>query len=390
MTHQTASWGVITALSSVMALRLIGLFMVLPFFSGYALQLSGATPLWVGMAMGIYGLTQAGFQIPFGMWSDHVDRRYVMLCGLALFVVASLWAAEAHNITTLICARALQGSAAIGSVGLALMADLTLPEDRSKAMAVLGMSVGGAFFLAFMLGPLLHQWFGVPSLFLISASLGVLAIIILMSCVPTPKSHVAIKMDQMRTIIFDMRLNFFQGSAFLLHIILVAVFFVLPLMLQDKSIASASTWHLYLPAMCLSILFVLPGLRHRAQSYSIMSVFFVSLGALFFAPVIWLVTLNMHSRFYIVLGLICFFAGATLLEAWLPAWVSQHAPPSRRGMALGIQSSAQFLGMFVGSIFAGSLYAHFHVAGVLLGLSVVVLLWLVCLCLGRSQMARIS
>lgn len=263
MTHKMTSTERRAAISlaTIMALRMLGLFMVLPVFTLYANQLTDATPTLIGIAIGIYGLTQGLCQIPFGILSDHIGRRKVIALGLFIFILGSLIAGMSTTIWVMIIGRALQGAGAVGSTIIAMIADFTRLEQRTKAMALAGITIGISFALSMALGPLMANWF---NLFYLAACLGLLAIGALFIWVPTPTRpvwHQETEPDvtQFSALLREpelLRLNF---GIFALHAILTASFVVLPLSLQNLAgLTSHQQWQLYLPVLLCAFLLSLP------------------------------------------------------------------------------------------------------------------------------------
>jgi MFS family permease len=371
------------SLSTVMALRMIGLFMVLPVFTLYAKQLAGATPTLIGIAIGIYGLTQAILQIPFGWLSDRFGRRPLILLGLLLFAIGSLLACFAPSIYWMIIGRALQGVGAIGSTILALLADLTREEQRTKAMAIAGISIGFSFMLAMLLGPLLAQWLAVNNLFLLAVLCAGIAIVILYTCVPVPthaetarfniseeKSLSVLKLFLQPTLT---RLN---SGIFILHAIFTASFIVIPISFyQFTGLPATRQWLLYVPALLLAaiISLICIGRAERKKQnkfYFLGSILIIILGEI----ILWVFADHLFSA---ALGLCCFFIGFSLLEAFLPSLVSRSAPRAQKGTALGLYSCAQFSGIFMGGALGGWLYGQFSFTGVYIFCIVLALLWFI-------------
>lgn len=255
---------VATSLSAIFASRMLGLFMVLPVFALYAEKLDGFTPTLAGLAIGIYGLTQAIFQIPLGMLSDRIGRKPVIIGGLIIFAIGSVVAAMADSITGVIIGRALQGSGAIASAIMALAADLTREEHRIKVMASIGMSIGLSFALAMVFGPMLHGWFGVEGIFWITAILAFAGILVAKFWVPTPvisRFHrdAEVEISWFRQAFADPQLLRLDTGIFILHFILISMFMVLPGILRDKlGVALELHWQLYLPAMFFGVLAMVP------------------------------------------------------------------------------------------------------------------------------------
>ena len=341
-------------------------FIVLPVFSLYAQQLPGATPLLIGIAVGIYGLTQGLLQIPFGIGSDRIGRKPIILLGLIIFCLGSLIAALSHSIIGIIIGRTLQGAGAVGSATIALVADLTRDNQRTKAMALVGISIGFAFASAMLLGPLLSQWIGVPGLFALTAILGVLAIFLLSAVVPNPPPltlHHSQALGSFRaflSLLTNKQLAPLYWGIFILHAILTSSFIVIPISLQTvRHLTASKQWTLFIPALIFASIISLALLRKigsRTPGQWLMIGAIVILG---FSELLFQHTLEMNLG--PAISLFLFFSAFTLLEACLPAFISLAAPAASRGAAMGIFSSSQFLGIFVGGLVGGWLYG---VAGI--------------------------
>lgn len=368
-------------LSIIMGLRMIGLFMVLPLFSLHAHQLAGATPTLIGLAMGIYGLSQALFQIPFGALSDHVGRKPIICIGLIIFILGSLIAGFADSIVLMIIGRALQGAGAVGSTILAMLADLTREETRTKSMAIAGITIGFSFSLAMFVGPVLSEWLSINGLFYLAAVFGVIAIIVLFTFVPTP-THVRWHRDtepeltSFLKLLLSPELAKLNIGIFILHAIFTASFVVIPISLLHSAGLKASTqWQLYLPSLLIAFILCLLciGLAERKQQlkpYFLGSIITIAGAEL----VLWQAGSNL---LIIGIGLCAFFAAFSLLEAFLPSLISRTAPAWRKGSALGIYSCSQFFGIFVGGVLGGWLYGKFSFAGVYLACIILALIWLI-------------
>ena len=351
------------ALASIMSMRMIGLFMILPVFALYAQDLPGITPTLVGLVIGIYGLTQATFQIPFGMLSDRFGRKPIITLGLLLFAVGSLMAAFSTSIGGLILGRALQGCGAIASAVLALAADLTREEHRIKAMALMGMSIGMSFILALAIGPLFNRWIGVPGIFLLTAFLAVGAIGILHLVVPQPLScrfhrdtePVPAQFKRVLKNTQLLRLNF---GILLLHFLLTSLFVVLPLALITQ-LESDHHWQIYLPVLLVSFMSIIPFIIYAEKYRHLKKVFIGAIGILGLS-MLGLSYLH-QSLSGIVLMLLLFFAAFNLLEASLPSLISKIAPPASKGTAMGVYSTSQFFGAFLGGLGGGWLHHHYNI-----------------------------
>jgi MFS family permease len=348
------------ALASIFFLRMLGLFMLLPVLALYGARIEGATPLLIGAALGIYGLTQAALQIPMGRWSDRIGRKPVIAIGLVTFTIGGIVAALSGHIFAILAGRALQGAGAISGAVLALASDLTRPQHRTAVMALIGISIGLAFSAAFVLGPWLDSLFGLAGLFWVAAALGVAALPILIYAVPNPPGPIQTVPGEVRRIAWPPApelLSLYVG-VFCLHGILAASFISIPLILQDGiGLESGQHYSIYIPVLIISLLCVAPMimLAHRAGVG--LALFRIAIGIVIIGElVLWLGPLQ---KMTIVFGLTAFFIGFNFLEASLPSMVSRAAPEAGRGGALGTYSTAQFIGLFAGGLGGGALSGAF-------------------------------
>jgi MFS family permease len=366
------------SIAAIYALRMFGLFMIVPIFMLFAHHLKSSTPFLIGVAMGCYGLTQALFQMPLGVLSDHKGRKPVILFGLVIFVLGSIIAALSHTIWGVMIGRCLQGAGAVGSATSALLADLTRVEHRTKAMAIIGITIGTAFSAAMVLGPILASHFSGSFLFWLSALCGIFAMVVLRFGIPaTPKTSFSpikeISFQRLWGLLRHPELMALNMGVLILHALLTANFLALPVVLQHLGFAEKQQWHLYLPVLLVAFLFVGGFIRIiEKKQWGLLAVmqtvFFLAAGEL------GLLNLN-HSLSATALVLCVFFTAFTLLEALLPSAVSKLAPAEQKGAALGIFSSFQFAGIFVGGILGGWVYSHYTVNGVF-GLGVLlVMIW---------------
>ncbi len=367
-----------TSLAGIFAVRMLGMFMILPVFALYAEHLEDVTPLLIGVAIGIYGLTQALLQIPFGMASDRLGRKPVIAVGLLIFAVGSVLAALADSIQGVIIGRALQGSGAVAAAVMALAADLTREEHRTKAMAFIGMSIGMSFVVAMVLGPLLNQWFGVPGIFWLTALLALAAIGLLYLAVPNPvvtQRHRDAEpvAGQFGRILRDGQLLRLDLGILVLHLVLTASFVVVPLVLRDVGFAPARHWLLYLPVMVLAITLAIPFIIVAEKKRRLKQVLLGAVAALALAAA-GMAGLG-DSLGNMALLLLLFFTAFNLLEATLPSLVSKFAPADARGTAMGVYSSSQFVGAFIGGASGGWLHGQFGLHSVFLFCAVVLGLW---------------
>ncbi len=371
----------VISLSSIMALRMIGLFMVLPVFSLYTHQLTGATPALIGLAMGIYGLSQAIFQIPFGALSDRFGRKPIITLGLCLFATGSLIAGFAHSITLMIIGRALQGLGAVGSTLLALMADLTRENQRTKAMAISGITIGLSFSMAMFVGPILIKWMPVNGLFFLATLLGLSGIALLYTIVPTSQTHhwhrdTEPEFNSFFTLLLSPELAKLNSGIFILHAIFTASFIVIPISLyRIGGFPSDRQWELYLPTLFIAFVISLVCIGMAEKKQRVKPYFIGGIMALAVAELLlWIGPSHLSLT---LLGLCSFFGGFSLLEAFMPSLISRTAPATRKGSALGIYSCSQFSGIFVGGLLGGWLYGQFSFAGVYLFCLSLTFFWLI-------------
>jgi MFS family permease len=365
-----------------MAFRLLGMFMILPVFSAYLTRIPHATPMLLGIAIGIYGLTQACLQIPFGLASDLIGRKIMITIGLGLFIVGSLVAGYSHGIYGIIIGRAIQGSGAIGSSLLALLADNTRDENRSKAMAMMGMMIGTAFSLAMIIGPWVSSHFGLQGIFILSALLGAFGLVIIWFGVPqTPHYQidrsVSPTLEGFKAVFKSKQLLRLDASIFFQHAIFTAFFVAIPILLTEHMHFSAHHQSLlYLIIMTIAFIIMMPLVMFAEVKRVLRPVFIACILALLATQLLFL---NHHSdhTWSIIALLIVFFIAFNLLEATLPSWVSKVAPLNVKGCALGVYSTCQFLGIFVGGTLGGIALHHDHISGIFLLTSGLAILWLI-------------
>lgn len=366
-------WRAVASLALIYWLRMLGLFMILPVFSASAGQYAGATPALIGIAIGIYGLTQAVLQVPFGMASDRVGRKAVIGVGLLIFIAGSVLAAQSEHIVGVIIGRALQGGGAISAAVTALLADLTRPQSRTLSMAVLGISIGAAFLLALVTGPVLLRFVGLDGVFIAAAVLGAGALLAL-ATVPRAPAPQQPPRGSLQLALAAPGLRPLYGGIFVLHAVMTAAFVVVPLQLRSSlDVAAADQWRVFAPVMLCSIL-PLPLLVHWAERRGQQARVFagcIALAALALAAVA-----MAGTAWALAIGLAAYFAGFNFLEASLPSLVSKAAPESIRGAALGVYSSAQFFGAFVGGTLGGVLLGAWGGAATLLASAGMLACWL--------------
>ena len=368
------------SLAGIYSVRMLGLFIVLPVFTLYGSELSGHTKFLIGLAIGIYGLTQAILQIPFGMLSDRVGRKPVILGGLVIFIVGSVVAAMSHSIYGVILGRALQGAGAISSTVLALAADLTRDEHRTKIMGTIGLSIGVAFSVALVAGPILNRWIGVDGIFWATAALGVAGIAIALWAVPTPRDHklhrdTEVVADAFSAVLSDRQLLRLDLGIFMMQFVLTANFVVLPVVLTHLTgVAVGSSWEVYLPVMLIAFVLMVPFIIIAEKRRKLKPIFIGSVTVLGLAEILFLVSDRSFSAMLITL--LIFFTAFNLLEASLPSLVAKMAPPARKGTAMGIYSTSQFLGIFAGGAAGGAVYGAWGFDGVFVLGTAGIALWL--------------
>lgn len=363
------------SLSLVYATRMMGLFLLLPVLSVLGQNLHGATPLLIGVALGIYGLFQAALQIPFGMLSDRVGRKRVIYFGLMLMVAGSLVAAMADSIWQVIAGRALQGAGAISAAVMALAADLSRDSQRTKMMAVIGASIGLSFVVSIMVGPMLMGTIGLDGIFLIIAASGVLSALLVRFGVPDAKILVnrdfSATGQQLREVMANRELQRLDLSILVLHLLITATFVCVPLGLLARDFDAASHWQIYLTACMLSLLILVPliGLSERSVRW-VMVAAIVGLGLAEF-----LIGVSGNQWWFVVVSLGLFFGFLNVLESMLPSLVSRIAAAGTRGTAMGVYSSSQFFGAFLGGVLGGWLAGSAGLRRAHLILGMLCLMW---------------
>lgn len=362
-------------------MRMLGLFMLIPVFELEAHNYQHFTPLLMGLALGIYGLSQALLQIPLGLLSDRLGRHRVIIFGLLLFLGGSVLAALSDSLYGIIVGRALQGAGAIASTLMALVADLTQEQNRSKAMAMIGGSIGLSFMLAMVIGPLVAAAFGLPGIFWLTALLAVIGLGMVQFRIPRPVKMVHNR--ETRTdfsligeLVSNGQLRRLNISVFCLHMLLMAAFTAVPSALKaGLQLPESSMWWLYLLLMGGGFVLMLPFMiraekqqRHRATLLGAVALVAVTMAA---------AALSLHTGLALAAALFGFFAAFNYLEASLPSWLSKIAPAGYRGTAMGIYSTAQFFGAFVGGLLGGLCLQYGSAQLLFWLLAAIALLWLV-------------
>ncbi|HEV7139046.1 MAG TPA: MFS transporter [Steroidobacteraceae bacterium] len=368
------------SLAAVFSVRMLGLFMVYPVFAAFARHLAGATPYKIGVALGIYGLSQGALQMPFGTLSDRIGRKTMIVIGLVIFALGSAVAAGATSIDGMIIGRLLQGAGAIGSVVLALIADLTAEKNRTKAMALVGMTIGFSFLVAIVTGPAIAGWIGVAGIFWLMAALALAGIAITLLIVPVaPRPHLQPEAETVPALIGAslrnpelLRLDF---GIFALHAMLTASFLVVPALLRGTlAMSSREQWLVYLPVLLLSVAVMVPAIIIAERYQRMKSVVVGAVVALALSQL--MLAVGGGDPYVLLAGLVVFFSGFNIMEASLPSLVTKTAPAGSRGTATGIYSSSQFLGIFAGGIIGGWVHETAGTAAVFLFASAVAIIWL--------------
>ncbi len=364
------------SLAGLFSLRMVGLFMILPVFSVYGSGLSGATPFLVGLAVGAYGLAQLMLQIPFGLLADRYDRRNLILIGLALFALGGAIAALSSSIWGVIAGRFLQGSGAISAVVMALMSDAVREENRTKAMATVGMSIGISFAVAFVLGPVLAHVVGLSGLFATTALMGLVAMVIAVRYVPraaqAQRQLPVHYWQHLQSLLGHVELGRLNVGIFTLHLVMTACFVALPPLLVHAGLPVAQHGWLYLPVMLLAFVALIPAVIVAERQQRMREVFLFAILVLVLA----MVALSQAHGLTALIAAVCvFFFAFNLLEALLPSLVSKVSPAGSKGTAMGIYSSSQFLGAFLGGMLGGLSHSMPYGVSVFWLLAALVLLW---------------
>jgi len=370
-----ATWG----LGTVFSLRMLGMFMVLPVLTTYGMALQGASETLIGLAIGIYGLAQAIFQIPFGLLSDRIGRKPLIVGGLLLFVLGSVIAACTDSIWGIILGRALQGSGAIAAAVMALLSDLTREQNRTKAMAFIGISFGVTFAIAMVVGPVVTHALGLQALFWMIAILASLGIFITLLVVPSTPHHVLNRESGMvkgsfRKVLANPRLVKLNIGIFCLHILLMSSFVALPGQFEQAGFPAPEHWKVYLSTMLIAFAGVVPFIIYAEVKRRMKRVFVGCVGMIVIAEIVlW----GAEGHFWtLVVGVQLFFFAFNLMEAILPSLISKESPAGYKGTAMGIYSTSQFLGVAVGGSMGGWVFGHFDAQTVFMVGAMVAAAWL--------------
>lgn len=366
-------------LSGIFGLRLLGMFVILPVFAIYAERLPGGDNLTlVGLAIGAYGLTQALLQIPFGWWSDRYGRKPVVYIGLVIFAVGSFVAALAPNIYMVIFGRMLQGAGAISAAVIAMTADLTREDQRAKAMAMIGSTIGVAFALSLVASPWLDRMIGVPGIFALTGILALGAMLVMWRVIPDAPQNPPAPGRALKDfwhVLTDPQLARLNWGIFALHAVLMALFIVVPFGLRDAGLPVGEHWQVYLPVMLGSFVLMMPAVLQAGNPVLLRRWFIVSIAVLLAAHLAlpWLD----GSVWLLSLFLLAFFAPFNALEAMLPTLTTRLAPAHAKGTAIGLYSTIQFFGTFLGASAGGILYKYWGPVAVVAFDAVLLAIWLI-------------
>ncbi|CAM4452980.1 MAG: Inner membrane transport protein YajR [Legionella sp.] len=369
-------------IAAIFSFRMLGLFLLIPVFSIYAENLQGATPALIGLALGIYGLGQGILQMPFGFFSDKIGRKPIITIGLILFAFGSILGALTDSIYGMIIARAIQGTGAIGSVLIALLADLTPDGQRTKAMAVIGMTIGTSFSLAMVISPALSHRYGLAGIFYLTAGLALLGLLLLHGVIPQPQKERFHGDSEANPALFkqvvrNKHLLRLDIGIFCQHFILTSTFFAIPFILRKQVEQGhlAQQWHFYLPLMLGAFLLMIPFVIIAEKKKLMKRIFLSSVVVITLAQL--LLAYTYQNWLSLCLLMLAFFIAFNILEAALPSLVSKQAQPNSKGTAMGIYSTSQFLGIFIGGALAGLLYQWNGSQGIFMVNALLAALWFV-------------
>lgn len=366
------------SIALIYAFRMLGLFMILPVFFLYSNYYDGATPTLMGLAFGAYGMSQALLQIPMGMLSDRIGRKPIIIGGLVLFALGSAIAAMSDSIYGVMLGRIIQGAGAVAGALLALAADLTREEHRTKVMAIIGSTIGISFTVALILGPILDNWFGIAGIFWLTCLFAFIGIAVVVWLVPTPqvpllRRDVQIVPEKLGDVLRNTQLLRLNGGVLILHLMLTANFVVIPLSLK-KFLDPADHWMVYAPVLVLSLVIMMPLIMAAERRRWIKPMMMIAVFALVVVEWGYAFAFNHFIPSIIFLGL--FFIFFNWLEASQPSLVAKTAGPDVKGTAMGIYATCQFLGAFLGGAMGGWLFEHYGVGAVFIFCAILCLIWL--------------
>lgn len=366
------------ALSSIFALRMLGLFMIIPVFSVAGQSYQYATPTLIGLAVGVYGLTQAILQIPFSLIADRYSRKPLVVLGLLLFALGGAIAAMSETIYGVIIGRAIAGGGAVSAVVMALLADVTREEQRTKAMAMMGMSIGLSFVIAFSAGPWLTGLVGISGLFWVTTIMGLAAITMLLLVPKVTRHHRNFQqgyLPQLKQVLKMGDLNRLHLSVFTLHLLLTAMFiYAPPQLIEYAGLPLSSHGWVYLPLLVLSLFFAFPSIILAEKYRKMRGIFLTAIGGIILGLIVMI--FGFESKYILLIGLGLFFIAFNVMEALLPSWLSKAAPIQSKATAMGVNASSQFLGAFFGGMIGGQLLLLNNTAMGWSILTAVAIIWL--------------
>jgi MFS family permease len=366
------------SLAAIFALRMLGLFLVLPVFALEAARYPGGDdPTLVGLAMGIYGLTQGILQIPFGMASDRLGRKRVIVAGLLMFALGSFVAALADSLSGLIVGRSLQGAGAVSAAVTALLADQTRDEVRTKAMALVGASIGLMFALSLLLAPLLVTHIGLAGLFTLTGALALAGVVVVIWWVPPePQKHKDMPRGKLSEVLSHAGLLRLDFGVFILHAVQLAMWVAIPTLLVQAGLPKDDHWWVYLPAVLASFVVMGATLFPLEQRGYLRAVFLAAVGLIGLIQLGLLWSVQAPHVAWLAVLLFLFFCGFNVLEASQPSLASRIAPPHARGAALGVYNTLQSLGFFAGGALGGWLVKTQGVPALFIACAIGMGLWL--------------
>ena len=367
-------WRISGILSGVYALRMLGLFLVLPVLSLYAAELAGSQKsLWIGWAMGAYGLTQACLQLPFGMVSDKWGRKKTIYIGMTMFIVGSFIAAAATSIEWLVLARALQGAGAISAVITALMSDLIRDSVRTRAMSMVGMSIGLTFALSLVAAPLLVSVIGMSGLFVLTGVSMLLAMFAVYKYVPDPEKNTSSNRLPALQIALQPQLWRLNFGIFALHAAQMALFISLPFLFLQMGIAQEAQWKVYAPMVLFGMVLMVPVIIYGEKKRKLKQTLLFAIGMMVVAQA--MLATKHNVVMVMTIALVIYAIAFNVLEAILPSMVAKFAPAEQRGAAMGFYSTAQSIGLFIGGVAGGGLFSRFGFEGVFVFATALMLIW---------------
>lgn len=374
------------SLAGIFGLRMLGMFLILPVFALYAKTLPGGdSHTLVGLALGMYGLTQAILMIPFGMASDRLGRKPVIIAGLLIFAFGSFYAATATDLWGVLLGRALQGAGAISAAVTALLADLTREEKRTQAMAMIGSTIGLAFAFSLAASPAFYRWIGVPGMFAMTGVLALLAILVVKFITPNPgktafHSDAQTNPARLKDVLRQTELLRLNWGIFALHAAQMAMFIVVPFALVEGGLDAQHHWQVYLPALLASLVILVPAIIYGEKHGGLKRIFVAAIALMLAAQIglaFSVLTHSMHAFWGVVAALFAYFVAFNILEASLPSLVSKIAPPEAKGTAMGVYNTSQALGLFFGGAAGGWLAQNLGFSAVFIFCSALMAIWLI-------------